>query len=152
VARRCRERRSSCYSRCPWSSVVVKRIDGCRLFRCCRKTSPLSRSRMDSPEIWPKIWKRYVDDTFTMLDWDRVDVFLQHLNSQQPSMRHTQRRPNVKKLWRATSTLWTVCLIIFISSVKRFTCSLPFQCSVRERPSPSRRSIRSIFQNLRAGY
>ena len=37
----------------------------------------------------PKIWKRYVDDTFTMLGKDHVDGFLQHLNSQQPTIRFT---------------------------------------------------------------
>ena len=37
----------------------------------------------------PKIWKRYVDDTFTVLDRDHVDGFLQHLNSQQPTIRFT---------------------------------------------------------------
>ena len=37
----------------------------------------------------PKIWKRYVDDTFTILDRDKGDDFLQHLNSQQPSNRFT---------------------------------------------------------------
>ena len=34
----------------------------------------------------PKIWKRYVDDTFTVLGKDYVDGFLQHLNSQQPTI------------------------------------------------------------------
>ena len=34
-----------------------------------------------------KIWKRYVDDTFTVL----VDGFLQHLNSQQPTIRFTMK-------------------------------------------------------------
>ena len=29
----------------------------------------------------PKIWKHYVDDTFTVLGKDDVDGFLQHLNS-----------------------------------------------------------------------
>ena len=29
----------------------------------------------------PKIWKRYVDNTFTVLDRDHVNGFLQHLNS-----------------------------------------------------------------------
>ena len=38
-----------------------------------------------------KIWKRYVDDTFTILDRDKGDDFLQHLNSQQPSNRFTDR-------------------------------------------------------------
>ena len=37
----------------------------------------------------PKIWKRYVDDTFTVLDRDHVDGFLQYLNSQQPTIRFT---------------------------------------------------------------
>ena len=37
----------------------------------------------------PKIWKRYVDDTFTILDKDYVGGFLQHLNSQQPTVRFT---------------------------------------------------------------
>jgi len=34
----------------------------------------------------PKIWKRYVDDTFTVLGKDYVVDFLQHLNSQQPTI------------------------------------------------------------------
>ena len=37
----------------------------------------------------PKIWKRYVDDTFTVLGKDYVHGFLQHLNSQQPTIRFT---------------------------------------------------------------
>ena len=37
----------------------------------------------------PKIWKRYMDDTFTILGKDYVDSFLQHLNSQQPTIRFT---------------------------------------------------------------
>ena len=37
----------------------------------------------------PKIWKRYVDDTFTILEKDYVDSFLQHVNSQQPTIRFT---------------------------------------------------------------
>ncbi|XP_078375738.1 uncharacterized protein LOC144659173 [Oculina patagonica] len=37
----------------------------------------------------PKIWKRYVDDTFTILDRENVDSFLQHLNIQQPSIYFT---------------------------------------------------------------
>ena len=35
------------------------------------------------------IWKRYVDDTFTILDRDQVDGFLQNLNNQQPTIRFT---------------------------------------------------------------
>ena len=46
----------------------------------------------------PKIWRRYVDDTFTILDRDRVDVFLQHLHSQQPSIRFTMEIENNSKI------------------------------------------------------
>ena len=34
----------------------------------------------------PKVWKRYVDDTFAVLDSESVDSFLQHLNDQHPSI------------------------------------------------------------------
>ena len=46
----------------------------------------------------PKIWKRFVDDTFIILDQDRVDVYLQHLNSQQPSIRFTMEFGNNSKI------------------------------------------------------
>ncbi|KAL9954306.1 hypothetical protein ACROYT_G041825 [Oculina patagonica] len=46
----------------------------------------------------PKIWKRYVDDTFTILDRGRVDSFLQHLNNQQPSIRFTIETENDCKI------------------------------------------------------
>lgn len=45
-----------------------------------------------------KIWKRYVADTFAILDQDRVDVFLQHLNSKQPSTRLTKEIKNNNKI------------------------------------------------------
>ena len=38
----------------------------------------------------PKIWKRYVDDTFTILERNDVEDFLQHLNTQQPTIRFTR--------------------------------------------------------------
>ena len=40
----------------------------------------------------PKIWKRYVDETITILDRSYVDCLLQHLNSQQPTIRFTMER------------------------------------------------------------
>ena len=49
---------------------------------CCRQIHLLCR-------VEPKIWKRYVDDTFKVLGKDYVDGFLQHLNSQQPTIRFT---------------------------------------------------------------
>ena len=42
----------------------------------------------------PRIWKRNVDDTFTILDRGNVDSFLQHLNNQQPSIRFTMETEN----------------------------------------------------------
>ena len=42
--------------------------------------------------------KRYVDDTITILDRDRVDSFLQHLNSQQPTIRFTMETENDSKI------------------------------------------------------
>ena len=44
----------------------------------------------------PTIWKRYVDDTFTILDRGRVDDFLQHFNNQQPSIRLWRQRMTTK--------------------------------------------------------
>ena len=35
----------------------------------------------------PRIWKRCVDDTFTILDRENVADFLQHLNNHKPSIR-----------------------------------------------------------------
>ena len=45
-----------------------------------------------------RIWKRYVDNTFTILDRENVDDFLQHLNNQQPSTRFTMETEKDKKL------------------------------------------------------
>ena len=41
---------------------------------------------LSSVPTTPKIWKRYVNDTFTILEWNDVKDFLQHLNTQQPSV------------------------------------------------------------------
>ena len=46
----------------------------------------------------PTIWKRYVDDTYTILDRGNVDDFLQHLNNPQPSIRFTMETENNNKL------------------------------------------------------
>ena len=39
-----------------------------------------------------------MDDTFTILDRDRVDSFLQHLNHQQPTIRFTMETENDSKI------------------------------------------------------
>ena len=36
------------------------------------------KQALASAPYTPKIWKRYVDDTFTILSRDKVDSFLQH--------------------------------------------------------------------------
>ena len=41
---------------------------------------------LTSAPCMTKIWKRYVDD---ILSCDKIDIFLQHLNSQQPTIRFT---------------------------------------------------------------
>ena len=46
----------------------------------------------------PRIWRRYVDDTFTILDRENVDDFLQHLNNKQPPTRFTMETEKDNKL------------------------------------------------------
>ena len=46
----------------------------------------------------PRIWKRYVDDTFTILDRENVDDFLQHLDNRQPFIQFTMETEKDKKL------------------------------------------------------
>ena len=46
----------------------------------------------------PRIWKRYVDNTFTILDRENVNDLLQHLNNQQPSIRFTMETEKDNKL------------------------------------------------------
>ena len=46
----------------------------------------------------PRIWKRYVDDAFTILDRENVDDFLQHPNNQQPSTHLTMETEEDNKL------------------------------------------------------
>jgi len=44
---------------------------------------------IDTSPVKPKIWKRYVDDTFCILKADEVDIFLEHLNSIHSKIRFT---------------------------------------------------------------
>ncbi|CAH3046527.1 unnamed protein product [Pocillopora meandrina] len=46
----------------------------------------------------PRIWKRYVDDTFTILYRENVDDFLLHINNHQPSIRFTTETEKDNKL------------------------------------------------------
>ena len=53
---------------------------------------------IESTPYKPKIWKRYVDDTFTIFDRSIVDSFLQHLSSQQPTIRFTVQTEQKSKI------------------------------------------------------
>ena len=46
----------------------------------------------------PRIWKRYVDDTFTVIKQHNVDNFLSHLNQQHLSIRFTMETENNNKI------------------------------------------------------
>ena len=37
----------------------------------------------------PKIWRRFVDDTFTIIKAENRNIFLQHLNSIHPNIKFT---------------------------------------------------------------
>ena len=52
----------------------------------------------ESAPYKPKIWKHYTDDTFTILDRGNVDSFLNHLNSQQPTIRFTMETEKESKI------------------------------------------------------
>ena len=46
----------------------------------------------------PRVRKRCVDHTFTVLDFESFDSFLQHLNNQQPSIRFTMETESDSRL------------------------------------------------------
>ena len=45
----------------------------------------------------PRKWKRYVDDTFTVMKQHNADNFRSHLNQQHPSIRFTMETENNNK-------------------------------------------------------
>ena len=53
---------------------------------------------VESEPYKPKIWKGYVDDTFTILDRSNVDSFLHHVNIQQPTIRFTMETEKESKI------------------------------------------------------
>ena len=40
----------------------------------------------------PRIWKRYVDDTFCIMEAEHVDLFLSHINSLRPTIKFTMEQ------------------------------------------------------------
>jgi len=50
---------------------------------------PWGEQAIESTPYKPNIWKRYVNDTFTILDRSNVESFLHHFNSQQSTIRFT---------------------------------------------------------------
>ena len=69
----------------------------------------------------PKIWKRCVDDIFTILDQDQVDGFLQHLNNQQPTIRFTMQTKRGIFLYGIKSSLSIVTLTDTHAGSKRLS-------------------------------
>jgi len=46
----------------------------------------------------PRVWKRYVDDTFCIIKKDAVEEFMVHLNSLRPSIKFTMEREEDRSL------------------------------------------------------
>ena len=69
---------------------------------------------MESAPCKPNIWKHYVDDTFTILDRDRIDSFLQHLTSQQPTIHFTMETKNDSKITFLNTSVLFLFFIWFI--------------------------------------
>ena len=65
----------------------------------------------------PKIWKRYVDDTFTILKQNDVKDFLQHLNTQRLTIRFIMDTEN-------DNTIPFLDTLVIKDSEGRFTTSI----------------------------
>ena len=39
----------------------------------------------------PRVWKRFVDDTFVVIDSTRKDIFLEHINNMDPHIQYTTK-------------------------------------------------------------
>ena len=55
---------------------------------------PRGEQAIESTPYKPNFWKRYVNDTFTILDRSNVDSFLHHFNSQHSTIRFTMETEN----------------------------------------------------------
>ena len=53
----------------------------------------LETSALHTSQQPPSLWKRYVDDTLTIIKKDNKDAFLDHINSIDPNIRFTSEDP-----------------------------------------------------------
>ena len=85
-----------------YNGSIHEQKDGAAMggFRCyCQPLhGEFEEQAITTSSYEPRIWKCYVDDTFTILDRENVDDFLQHLNNQQPSIRFTMETEKDNKL------------------------------------------------------
>ena len=58
----------------------------------------IEKQAIATTSIKPRIWRRYVDDTFTIIKHNDVDYLLDHFNQQHPSIRFTTETENDNKI------------------------------------------------------
>ena len=89
----------------------------------------------------PNTWECYVDDTFTILNRDNVDNFLQHFNSQQPTIRFKMETKIDNTIPCHFLTHWSHRIqtddspIVFIDSPRTLINTLPCLRTIHTAPS-----------------
>ena len=61
----------------------------------------MSKWKLESALLRPRMWVRYVDDTFVLWPQDdeqELNAFLQHLNSQQPAIQFTMEKEKDERI------------------------------------------------------
>ena len=53
----------------------------------------LETGALNTSQHPPSLWKRYVDDTLTIIKKDHKDTFLDHINSIDPNIKFTSEDP-----------------------------------------------------------
>ena len=67
------------------------------IFMANIETQILSNS-VAKPTIWPTIWKRYIDDIFSLWDVSKPDIdkFIEQVNSHHPTIKFTAEISNTE--------------------------------------------------------
>ncbi|XP_066022568.1 uncharacterized protein [Pocillopora verrucosa] len=98
----------------------------------------------------PRIWKRYVDDAFTIQDRENVDDFLQHLNNQQPSIHFTMETEEDYKfafldtaVLREPNSRFTTSVYRKPTHTDQYLANLPRPQN--EQQSPTRQRVQSYY-------